>query len=84
MPSSGPPTSSPASAAEVEELAARIVEVVPAPVEHDGGVASVGVSVGACVVDGDWDLAHLLADADAHLLDAKAAGKATHRVGVRS
>ena len=68
------------SEAEVEELAARIVDVVRAPIEHDDGVASVGVSVGATVVPGGTDLAALVASADARLLEAKAAGKSTYRV----
>ena len=68
------------STAEVEELASRIVAVVGEPIVHDDGIASVGVSVGGTVVSGGADLASLVAAADARLLDAKAAGKSTHRV----
>lgn len=70
--------------ADVEALAARIIEVVCLPIEHPLGAIRVGVSVGAAIADlgVHWDLDHLVRQADGQLLDAKAAGKATYRISV--
>jgi diguanylate cyclase (GGDEF)-like protein/PAS domain S-box-containing protein len=69
---------------QLERVAARMIDVVGAPIPHGGGAIRVGVSVGAAVAElgAGWDLDHLVRRADACLLDAKAAGKATFRISV--
>jgi diguanylate cyclase (GGDEF)-like protein len=69
---------------QVERIAARIIDAVCAPIPHGAGSIDIGVSVGAAFAERglDWDLDHLVRHADEHLLAAKAAGKATFRIGV--
>ena len=72
-----------ASPDDVARVAARIVADVCRPITFDGATLRVGVSVGVAVAEAGapWDLDRLVRVADAHLLDAKAGGKATYRIG---
>jgi diguanylate cyclase (GGDEF)-like protein len=68
---------------DVEVVAQRILAAIDQPIPSDVGVLRVGVSVGIAVDDDDaWDLDQLIRRADARLLEAKAAGKATYRISV--
>jgi diguanylate cyclase (GGDEF)-like protein/PAS domain S-box-containing protein len=66
----------------VEGLARRLIEDVCEPIEHEGALLHVGVSIGVavCAPGGPCDLAQLVGLADVRLLEAKAAGKATFRI----
>ena len=64
--------------AEVERLAARIIEVVSAGYEVDGHQVSIGTSIGVALAPADGATAHeLLKNADTALYGAKANGRGT-------
>lgn len=58
------------------EVAERLLQVVPAPIEVDGVVHQVGLSVGVAVGTADSSSLHaLVREADAALYRAKRAGR---------